>query len=82
MTEDSPARVVGFVGLGAMGGHMVARLIDAGHDVAVFDTRDEATAPHVARGARACASVGAAAGADCTIVRMLEADAGVVVGDE
>ena len=54
MTEDPPARVVGFIGLGAMGAHMVARLIDAGHDVAVFDTREEAMAPHVARGARAC----------------------------
>ena len=38
----SAERTVGFVGLGAMGAHMVARLIDAGHDVAVFDTRAEA----------------------------------------
>src|SRR4029453_13568640 len=58
MTEDS----IGFVGLGAMGAHMAARLIDAGHDLAVFDTRAEAMEPHVARGALACDS--AAAGAD------------------
>jgi 3-hydroxyisobutyrate dehydrogenase len=64
MTEDS----IGFVGLGAMGALMVARLIDAGHDVAVFDTRAEAMAPHVARGARACPSAGAVADAASTVL--------------
>jgi 3-hydroxyisobutyrate dehydrogenase-like beta-hydroxyacid dehydrogenase len=68
MTEDSSARVVGFIGLGAMGAHMVARLIDAGHDVVVFDTRDEAMAPHVNRGARACASAGAVADLASTVL--------------
>src|SRR3954464_9849976 len=68
MTEDSPARVVGFVGLGAMGAHMVARLLDAGHDVAFFDTREGAMAPHVDRGARACASVGAVADVATTVL--------------
>ena len=57
----SDAVTVGFVGLGAMGTHMVRRLLDAGHDVAVFDTRREALEPHVARGARACASAAALA---------------------
>ena len=37
-----------------MGAHMAARLIDAGHALAVFDTRAEAMVPHVARGALAC----------------------------
>jgi 3-hydroxyisobutyrate dehydrogenase len=64
MTEDS----IGFVGLGAMGALMVARLIDAGHDVAVFDTRAEAMAPHIARGARACPSAGAVADAASTVL--------------
>jgi 3-hydroxyisobutyrate dehydrogenase-like beta-hydroxyacid dehydrogenase len=64
MTEDS----IGFVGLGAMGAHMVARLIDAGYDVAVFDTRAEAMAPHVARGARACTSAGAVGDAAATVL--------------
>jgi 3-hydroxyisobutyrate dehydrogenase-like beta-hydroxyacid dehydrogenase len=69
MTEDSSAdRTVGFVGLGAMGAHMVARLIDAGHHVAVFDTRAEAMDPHVARGARACATAGAVADAADTVL--------------
>ena len=52
MTEDSSSvsadRRIGFVGLGAMGAHMVARLLDAGHELAVFDTRTEAMEPHVA----------------------------------
>ena len=64
MTEDS----IGFVGLGAMGAHMVARLIDAGHDLAVFDTRAEAMEPHVARGALACESAGAVADAADTVL--------------
>ena len=64
----SAERTVGFVGLGAMGAHMVARLIDAGHHVAVFDTRAEAMAPHVARGAQGCASAGAVADAADTVL--------------
>lgn len=47
---------IGFVGLGAMGQHMAARLLDAGHELAVFDTRPEAVEPHAARGATACDS--------------------------
>jgi 3-hydroxyisobutyrate dehydrogenase-like beta-hydroxyacid dehydrogenase len=69
MTEDPSAdRTVGFVGLGAMGAHMAARLIDAGYDLAIFDTRAEAVAPHVARGARACDSAGAVADAADTVL--------------
>ena len=69
MTEDPSAdRTVGFVGLGAMGAHIAARLIDAGHHLAIFDTRAEAVAPHVARGARACNSAGAVADAADTVL--------------
>ena len=69
MTEDPSAdRTVGFVGLGAMGAHMAARLIDAGYDLAIFDTRAEAVGPHVARGARACDSAGAVADAADTVL--------------
>ncbi len=49
-------KVLGFVGLGRMGAPMAARLMDAGHDLAVFDTADAATAPLLARGARRCAN--------------------------
>ena len=72
MTEDASryeqGRPVGFVGLGAMGAHMAARLLDAGHALAVFDTRAEAMAPHVARGALQCASAAAVADAADTVL--------------
>jgi hypothetical protein len=42
---------IGFVGLGNMGGPMANRLLDAGHRLAVYDIRDAAMAPLVARGA-------------------------------
>jgi 3-hydroxyisobutyrate dehydrogenase-like beta-hydroxyacid dehydrogenase len=42
---------LGFVGLGNMGGPMAHRLIDAGHRLAVYDLREEAMAPLIARGA-------------------------------
>jgi 3-hydroxyisobutyrate dehydrogenase-like beta-hydroxyacid dehydrogenase len=64
----SAERSVGFVGLGAMGAHMVARLLGAGHDLAVFDTRAEAMEPHVARGALACDSAVAVADVAATVL--------------
>lgn len=44
--------VLGFVGLGRMGGPMSSRLMDAGHALCVYDTNAEAMKPLVARGAR------------------------------
>jgi len=49
-------RVLGFVGVGRMGGPMASRLLDAGHELVVFDTSPDATAPLAARGARVAAS--------------------------
>ena len=43
---------LGFVGTGAMGAPMASCLIDAGHELAVYDVRPEATAPLAARGGR------------------------------
>jgi 3-hydroxyisobutyrate dehydrogenase-like beta-hydroxyacid dehydrogenase len=51
-------RVLGFVGVGRMGGPMASRLLDAGHQLVVFDTSADATAPLAARGARVAASAG------------------------
>jgi 3-hydroxyisobutyrate dehydrogenase-like beta-hydroxyacid dehydrogenase len=51
-----------------MGAHMARRLIDAGHALAVFDTRADAMAPHVARGALACESAAAVADAAATVL--------------
>ena len=50
------SQVLGFVGLGHMGGPMSSRLLDAGYSLCVFDTNPDAMTPLVARGARAAAS--------------------------
>lgn len=47
---------LGFLGLGNMGRPMAGRLLAAGHDVVVYDTRDEAIDALVAQGARRAAS--------------------------
>ncbi len=49
-------QVLGFIGLGRMGGPMSLRLIDAGYSLCVFDTDAAAMKPLVARGAKAAAS--------------------------
>ena len=41
---------LGFVGTGTMGAPMASCLIDAGHELAVYDVRPEATAPPAAPG--------------------------------
>jgi 3-hydroxyisobutyrate dehydrogenase-like beta-hydroxyacid dehydrogenase len=48
---------IGFIGLGQMGFHMARRLVEAGHQVVVFDTRKEAIDRLTALGARAAGSV-------------------------
>jgi 3-hydroxyisobutyrate dehydrogenase-like beta-hydroxyacid dehydrogenase len=49
-------QVLGFVGLGRMGGPMSLRLIDAGYSLCVYDTDAAAMKPLVARGAKAATS--------------------------
>ena len=53
---------LGMIGLGRMGGSMVRRLLQAGHEVAVFDVRPEAVAALVAAGARGAGSLQELAG--------------------
>jgi 3-hydroxyisobutyrate dehydrogenase-like beta-hydroxyacid dehydrogenase len=50
------ADLLGFVGVGRMGGPMANRLLDAGYRLCVYDVSAEATAPLVARGAELAAS--------------------------
>jgi 3-hydroxyisobutyrate dehydrogenase-like beta-hydroxyacid dehydrogenase len=57
------AETFGFVGVGNMGGPMANRLLDAGHALVVYDIRDIAMAPLVARGASKAASSRAVADA-------------------
>ena len=47
---------IGFIGLGKMGFPMARRLIEAGHQLVVFDTRKEAVDRLVALGAQAATS--------------------------
>jgi len=47
---------IGFIGLGNMGAPMARRLIEAGHKLIVYDTRNDAVAPLVALGAKLAAS--------------------------
>lgn len=49
-------QVLGFVGVGRMGGPMAGRLLDAGHELCVFDTNPAAVAPLSTRGATSAAS--------------------------
>ena len=48
---------IGFIGLGNMGFHMARRLVEAGHQVTVFDLRREPMDRLVALGAQAASSV-------------------------
>lgn len=50
------AAVLGFVGVGRMGGPMTRRLLAAGHEVQVFDRDPVAVQGLIRDGARACAS--------------------------
>ena len=48
--------LLGFVGVGRMGGPMASRLLDAGHSLCVFDTNPAAVKPLAERGARVAGS--------------------------
>src|ERR1700716_3551343 len=47
---------IGFIGLGKMGFPMARRLVEAGHQLTVFDTRKEAADKLLALGAQAASS--------------------------
>lgn len=49
-------QIIGFIGVGNMGGPMTAHLLDAGHSLCVFDTDPAATKPLADRGARIAGS--------------------------
>jgi 3-hydroxyisobutyrate dehydrogenase-like beta-hydroxyacid dehydrogenase len=76
---------IAFCGLGRMGVPMAGRLLDAGHDVAVWNRTAERAAPLVERGAQQVLSpADAAAGADVLITVLADPAAldGVVFGSE
>lgn len=59
---------LGFIGLGKMGAPMAGRLLDAGYALTIFDTREAALAPFVARGAKSAGSPAAVAAAVETVL--------------
>ena len=59
----SGKQALGFIGVGAMGGPMAMRLVDAGFPLTVFDVRREALQPFVDKGAVAAESPKAVADA-------------------
>ena len=76
---------VGCIGVGNMGGPMARHVIEAGHDVRVFDVREEAMEPLVDLGATPTASPAeAAAGADAVAIVVLDDRqfVGVLTGDD
>jgi 3-hydroxyisobutyrate dehydrogenase-like beta-hydroxyacid dehydrogenase len=74
--EDTSMKI-GFVGLGRMGGGMARRLLDAGHELCVFDAFAKATEPFAAAGARVAASAADLAQASDVVFSMLVEDAAI-----
>ena len=66
---------VGFIGTGRMGQAMCRRIIEAGHDLAVYDRVPEQIVPVVEAGAKAMDSLGEAAHYGEAVVTMLPDDA-------
>jgi 3-hydroxyisobutyrate dehydrogenase-like beta-hydroxyacid dehydrogenase len=53
-----PGELLGFVGVGRMGGPMASRLLDAGYALCVYDKQPDAAAPLIERGAALARSPG------------------------
>jgi 3-hydroxyisobutyrate dehydrogenase-like beta-hydroxyacid dehydrogenase len=59
---------IAFIGVGRMGGGMVARLIAAGHELTIYDPVATATAPAAALGAKVAGSVAEAASSSAVVM--------------
>jgi 3-hydroxyisobutyrate dehydrogenase-like beta-hydroxyacid dehydrogenase len=68
---------VGFIGLGRMGRGMARRILDAGHDLAVFDVIREQTTELEKAGARVASSVADLCSGSDVVVTMLVEDSTV-----
>jgi 3-hydroxyisobutyrate dehydrogenase-like beta-hydroxyacid dehydrogenase len=78
------SELLGFVGVGRMGGPMSSRLLDAGYSLCVFDTNPDAVKPLAARGARVAASPAEVASAAKVVLMSLPTPAivqSVALGD-
>jgi len=63
---------IGFIGPGNMGRPMARRLIEAGHKLVIYDTRNDAAAPLV--------TFGAQLGSSPAAVVQIDSPVGVMVG--
>lgn len=78
----APVARVAVVGLGAMGSRMARRLLEAGHDVTVWNRTAAKAAPLVAAGATAATTPAAAAmGADVVVTMVTDAAALAAVSE-
>ncbi len=68
---------VGFIGLGRMGSGMAARILEGGHDLAVYDVMPASTASAAAAGARVASSVADLCLGREVVITMLAEDAAV-----
>ncbi|MFC0306973.1 NAD(P)-binding domain-containing protein, partial [Rhizorhabdus histidinilytica] len=68
---------IAFFGIGLMGRPMAARLLDGGHDLALWNRSADKLAPLVAAGGRACATPAEAA-EGAAVVCLCLTDAGAV----
>jgi 3-hydroxyisobutyrate dehydrogenase-like beta-hydroxyacid dehydrogenase len=69
---------VGFVGLGRMGSGMARRILDAGHELTVFDAVAGAIAPFVQAGARGATSLADLCAGRDVVVSMLVEDTAIL----
>lgn len=60
-------QMLGFIGIGRMGGPMAGRLLDAGHSLCIFDANPETVKPLVARGAKLARSAADVASTAATV---------------
>lgn len=68
---------VGFIGLGRMGSGMAGRILEAGHDLVVYDVVPESTARAAAAGARVAPSIVELCASREIVITMLAEDAAV-----
>jgi 3-hydroxyisobutyrate dehydrogenase-like beta-hydroxyacid dehydrogenase len=69
---------VGFVGLGRMGSGMAGRILEAGHDLVVYDVIPQNTAKAAASGARVAPSLAELCAGRDIVITMLAEDAAVL----
>ncbi len=74
---------VGFIGLGQMGSGMAANLLEAGHELTVYNRTAEKAAPLAAQGAKVAANISETCRGDAVVTMLAndEAVSGVVFGE-